>query len=332
MFLRVVKKVLFGLLLFVLFLAVLVAYLSSGRLEEEEYTELITYKTRSTASDSTLKVMTYNLGYLSGMTNNRPIRREPDFFSSNLAAAKSLLQKVDADVIGVQEVDFGSSRSFYVNQLDTLARVADYASGYRSVNWDKKYVPFPYWPPSRHFGRMLSGQAIISNYALSSGQTLVLPPNRSSPSYYRAFYLDRLLQVTEFDYLGEKVKVLNVHLEAFDLDTRLRQVEVVKGVYEEYASNFPVILMGDFNAEIPAKSMDPDAIEALLTAPWIASAVPFGKEAENGTFPSDAPERMIDYIFYNENFLRCINAHVIIEAGQISDHLPVEAKFQLATP
>ena len=301
--------------------------MSSGNLPESAYTELIEYQNPEPIQDSSLNVMTYNVGYLSGMTNNQSTKREETFFNENLAKAKSL-NKLNPDVVGFQEIDFNASRSFGINQMDSIASTGNYASGYKSINWDKTYVPFPYWPPSNHFGRMISGQAILSNCPIKKSETLVLSRNTDAPYYYRAFYLDRLLQVVEVDFLGTSVMIMNVHLEAFDKETRLRQIEQVKDAFEKYSSEYPVILMGDFNSEIPAPNQL-DAIDILMETPWIASAIPFEEEPSHRTFSSEKPVRMIDYIFYNENFLTCTAYDVLDEVGQISDHLPILASFKL---
>lgn len=321
-----------GFILFgVLFISTLLlgAYMSSGNLPDKSYTEVIDYSEPLVVSDSTLKVMTFNIGYLSGMTNNRSIHREKDVFEKHLVKAKRLIKNADASIVGLQEIDFGSSRSFEVNQLDSLALNGEYFSGYKSVNWDKKYVPFPYWPPSNHFGKMLSGQAVLSKYLIETDTTLILNPNLNAPTYYRAFYLDRLLQIIEINFLGTQVKIMNVHMEAFDRNTRLEQIEIVKREYEKYSSKQPVILMGDFNSQIPELSDKVDAIGHLMEAKWIASAIPFDQEPGGRTFPSMRPVRMIDYIFFNKNFLKCSKSKVLREAEQISDHLPVWAEFEL---
>ncbi|MFK7954157.1 MAG: endonuclease/exonuclease/phosphatase family protein [Ekhidna sp.] len=321
-----------GLLLFIalcLSIFLLAIYMSLGNLPKESYAEVIDYSESFDFSDSTLKVMTYNLGYLSGMTNNRSIQREEEFFNEHLQKAKNLMREADASIIGFQEIDFGASRSFHINQLDSLAIYGDYVSGYKSINWDKKYVPFPYWPPSNHFGEMLSGQAIISRLPLENAERIILNPNLNAPAYYRAFYLDRLLQIAEVSFLGTQVKIMSVHLEAFDKETRLKQIELVKSEFDKYASKQPVILMGDFNSKIPRESDGIDAIEVLMKSKWISSAIPFENESISRTFPSAEPVKMIDYIFYNENFITPIQAKILIEAGQISDHLPVLAEFKL---
>lgn len=325
-----IKKLLLAAALFLICLFVLAVYMSSGSFPKIDYYTIVNYNRATEKADSTFSVITYNIGYMSGMTNNQSVKREEPLFDANLIKAKELFSAINPDLVGFQEIDFGSDRSFTVNQLDSLTLAAEYSSAYRSVNWDKNYVPFPYWPPSNHFGRVLSGQAILSRFPVNSGETIVLPPDRSTPLYYQAFYIDRLLQIAEVDFSWQKVMVMNVHLEAYNRETRLEQIEIVKAKYEEYADRRPVILMGDFNSEIPGMTNGSDAIEVLMNAPHIRSAIPFDLHSENNTYSSLDPVRMIDYIFYNENFLKCDSAAVLQQAGNVSDHLPVWGKFKLA--
>lgn len=143
-------------------------------------------------SSDTLSVLTYNIGYLSGMTNNLPVDRKESLFSDNLSRSIDLLNSYDFDFIGLQEVDFGASRSFNYNQFDSLGIQLDFHQGAYAINWDKLYVPFPYYPFKNHFGRMYSGQGILSKMQLVSNDLIVLRKPISAPFYYNAFYLDRL--------------------------------------------------------------------------------------------------------------------------------------------
>ncbi|MEM9895015.1 MAG: endonuclease/exonuclease/phosphatase family protein [Bacteroidota bacterium] len=330
------KRLLAVISLLVVAIFLLLWYASSPGIDSDHYYTTVDYAIDTTQElqlrlkeQPHLVVMTYNLGYLSGMTNNRSITREESFFRKNLFKACELIQGIDPTIVGLQEVDFGAARSFYLNQLDSLSKAGQYTSAYRSINWDKNYVPFPYWPPSNHFGQMLSGQAILSKYKLHSSETVVLTPHLNAPFYYKAFYLDRLLQISILDFFDTEIAILNVHLEAFDLQTRLEQIEIVKRHYEKYASKQPVILLGDFNSGVPGNGTEQDAVEALMDASFIRSAIPFKQAAQNGTFPSDSVSRMIDYVFYNKNFLSCTEASAVHEVGAISDHLPVVARFSL---
>lgn len=295
--------------------------------------EIITYSEEVPTEDSVFSIMTYNIGYLSGMTNNLSVEMPENLFKDNMEASKQLLKSLDIDVIGFQEIDYGSKRSFEQNQLDILANYLKSHQGYRSINWNKNYVPFPYWPPKFHFGKMLSGQAILSKFPLSNTETIRLEKPKNAPFYYNAFYLDRLIQVSDVQIEGKKVKVISLHLEAFDTETREEQGEIVKKLFEKYANQMPVLLIGDFNSEPSWEPKADKTMKTILSAEGIASAITQNQYEANKkvcyTFDSGNPYQMIDFILYNPKFITPIEARVVREAGQISDHLPVMMKFAL---
>jgi endonuclease/exonuclease/phosphatase family metal-dependent hydrolase len=275
--------------------------------------------------------MTYNLGYLSGMTNNRSIDRPDSLFDNNLIRVQELMKRILPDIIGFQEIDFGGNRSHYRNQLDSIALAGKYHQAYQSINWDKNYVPFPYWPLNLHFGEMLSGQTIVSRYTIENPQTIVLEKPINAPFYYNAFYLDRLLQIVQMTIDNRTLTVMNVHLEAFDTETRELQAYIVKYYYEKYEQDGPIILMGDFNSKPPWESDADGVMKTLLSTSNIASAITKNEyqlnPEKNYTFDSDVPYQMIDYILYSPDDIQVVEARVLHEAGQISDHLPVTMKF-----
>ena len=330
------KKLAWGIPLF-LILAIVIFYFtaSSGSLSADAYHQIRQYEAQPLPPSDTLKVMTYNLGYLSGMTNNLAVPRSSDLFVDNLARSIQLLQSEQPHLIGFQEIDYDAKRSLRVQQLDELAHASGYPSAFQSVNWDKRYVPFPYWPPRYHFGKMLSGEAILAHGQLKMDQVITLPKPVNAPFYYNAFYLDRLIQVADWTIAGQQVKVMNLHLEAFDQETRLAHGKEVKRLYEQYADQGPVILMGDFNS-IPAILEGEDAMDVIMSANNIASAIPDAVYQADPdkyfTFSSGSPEVMIDYILYNPSHITPIAARVVNEAGQISDHLPVTFQFTFKEP
>lgn len=313
---------------------------SSTRMDPVDYHRVVTYASDPEAPKDTIKVMTYNIGFLSGMDNNLAVRTSAEVYADNLEQAKAFISQADADVVGFQEIDYGSHRSYYQQQLDALADAGGYAYGVQDVNWDRNYVPFPYWPPSVHYKRMLSGQAVLSKYPVGESERVVLDKPVNAPFYYNAFYLDRLVQVVHVD-IGRTVVILNVHLEAFDTETREAQAEILKGIYSKYAERFPVILMGDFNARPPFASeqaTDPEGnpMEERTTAIFfedlglqdaIAELEYMADEEANFTFSSGEPFEKLDYIFYDPDVLTPIEGRVMTEAGTISDHLPVSMTF-----
>lgn len=296
------------------------------------YAEVVSYGKPLTEPKDTFTVVSYNIGYLSGLTNNVAVERNADLFEKNLQQVIEVLQGLDADFIALQEIDLDSKRSFQVNQVEALAKALEMPVGAVNVNWDKNYVPFPYWPPTAHFGRILSGQAVLSRYPVQKNDRIVLEKVASKPFYYNALYLDRLAQVTELRVGERSVILINLHLEAFDNPTRLEQTRVVKDLAERYAQDYPVLLVGDFNSAVNRDEEGTvKTIEIIGESDVLMGAISPATYSDpaQATYPSDAPQYKLDYIFYTPTTVEMVDARVVTEAAQASDHLPVAMTFRL---
>ncbi|NBB75047.1 MAG: endonuclease, partial [Bacteroidetes bacterium] len=250
------------------------------------------------------------------------------------------------DIIGFQEIDVGAARSLYVHQLDTLAARLGYATSAMAINWDERYVPFPYSAnPAVHFGRVLSGQAVLSRYPIVRHERIALA-RTSRPFWSDAFYLDRLAQVTEIAVGRDTLVVINVHLEAFEEATRETQAREVRQIYERYADR-PVLLLGDFNSVLPAArdALPPDEraafaddetlailLDGTRLRPAVSDSAYAASMAAIGTYPTDAPSRKIDHIFYTPDRIEAISAAVPATPSAPSDHRPVVMRFVLRSP
>ncbi|MDO5606887.1 MAG: endonuclease/exonuclease/phosphatase family protein [Capnocytophaga sp.] len=277
-------------------------------------------------TDSTLTVMTYNIGYLSGMNNNLAVKTSRDFYRKNEQLAVQLIAETNPDIIGFQEIDFGSNRSYNVNQHQMIAQ-SGYPSSAIAVNWDKNYVPFPTFPVSVHFGKMLSGQSVVSKFPILENDHIVLERVADEDIFYKAFYLERIAQVVKIEHPVQDFYLINIHVEAFDAPTRRRQLAFVNQLFEEKNRELPVILIGDFNSD-PAY---PDAaITAFLDDPTMGHAAinPQTPTQADKTYPSDAPEERLDYIIYSKKDFDLIDAAILKNYGAISDHLPCWAKLK----
>ena len=284
-------------------------------------------------------IVSYNLGYLSGLTNNTTTKLDRAAFEANQQQVITALKQLEPDIVALQEVDFGSKRSFKVDQAKAIAQGLELDFGAIAVGWDKNYVPFPYWPPAAHFGKMLSGQSIISRHPIQGNSRIVLEKVADNPFYYNAFYLDRLAQVTQIQFGIQPLIVINVHLEAFDEPTRISQTQFVRSLAEDYAKTYPVILVGDFNSAlnratfIDASGIDHGeaqfSIKEMLASKKLVSAVPQSDWSKNLTFPSNRPEYKLDYIFYTPDTIEMVETQVVKAAGEASDHLPVMMRFRL---
>ncbi|MGB3464926.1 MAG: endonuclease/exonuclease/phosphatase, partial [Cyclobacteriaceae bacterium] len=155
--------VLFAIILLVT--AIFYLYASSSRYPEDSYSSFSSQK-QSVGQQDTLSVVTYNMGYLSGMSNNLPIATTRSFYKNNEDSLIYFLETIKPDIVALQEIDFDSERSYNVDQLAIIAEGTQLQNTAKAVNWDKKYVPFPYWPVSNHFGGILSGQAVASHFSI----------------------------------------------------------------------------------------------------------------------------------------------------------------------
>lgn len=320
-------KNLFKLLLWIVSIIIFTSFVfffwaSSSNYPEDDYSKLIENNyPETTSSDSVYSIITYNLGYLSGMTNNLPVPKPKKLFDKNLNHVYKELENLSADILCFQEIDYYSKRSFFVNQQEKIQKLG-YNYVFQAVNWDINYLPFPYFPIKFHFGEMYSGQSILSKYPLSEPERIVLDRVENTPFYVDAFYLDRLAQVSKVAIDGSIIILINVHFEAFDKETRSNHATYITNLYKKYKDDYPVLLVGDFNSDIEYQN---SAIKIILNLPGIRSAVSLNEK----TFPSDTPVDRLDYIFYNENFIELKNSKILKSFGQSSDHLPLLMEFIL---
>lgn len=309
---------------------------TAGSYGQQNYAAIVEYSQAPLNESEVVKpthtIVSYNIGYLSGLANNTTAETDSAFFEANLQRVIAALNAIKPDIVAFQEIDFDSKRSYHVDQAKAIAQAANLLNGAITISWDKNYVPFPSWPPTAQFGKIVSGQAILTRgaYPIQRNSRLVLEKVASNPFYYNAFYLDRLAQVSEILVGGQPLMVINVHLEAFDEPTRVKQTQFVRAIAEDYAKTYPVIVLGDFNSSLNRREESAFSINVMKGSKQFASAVPeanWGKAM--ATFPSNQPEYNLDYIWYTPSTIEVLNAEVITSAGEASDHLPLMMEFRL---
>ncbi|MDO6597606.1 endonuclease/exonuclease/phosphatase family protein [Oceanihabitans sp. 2_MG-2023] len=322
---KTLKKILVSFGILFLVSGIFFFWASASNLTENNYQKLeVNQLKQITDTDSIYSIVTYNIGYLSGMTNNLAVEKPKTLFDTNLQHVLTEFKNINPDIIAFQEIDFDASRSYHINQHDTIAKLG-YNFEAETVNWDKTYVPFPYWPPTIHFGKVISGQSVLSKYPINSQERKVLKRVTSSPFYRDAFYLERLAQVVKVTIENQEVVLINVHLEAFNTQTRASQLQEVMAIFNTYAATNPTILLGDFNSDAKDENA---VIKTLLKSKTIGNAA-FSKNNIACTYNSEKPEVRIDYIFYTKKYIAYIDGKVLNKFGSASDHLPVEMHFKL---
>lgn len=338
----ILKIVLLFIFIFVTSVVLFFFWGSSGILKNDELSgikKLPHKKSEYIPGISPIRIMTFNCGYFSGMKNNLPGVIPEDFYKKNIDNFYEIASVSGAEIICLQEIDLDSKRSHYIDQSYYLADKLSFMNHAFAVNWNKKYVPFPYWPPSANFGKMVSAQSIVSKYPILDSKRIVLK-RADNPFYYDRFYLDRLIQDVKIKLGDNILTILNIHMEAFDRKTREDQSAYVLEYYKKnYKNRGPVIILGDFNCVPPDAikktgfSDEPETnyinektIELFHKEESLSEAYPDNNRNEC-TFPSLKPDRKLDYIFFTDEYIEFIKAAVY--RTNSSDHLPVIMEFIL---
>lgn len=336
-----------GTLLFATSACAMYPYMSGSELPDDSLTYVDFYPVdQPERSDDVYRIMSYNIGYFSGMQNNKPVSVDAAIYLANQERIVDMLLAEQADILALQEIDYFGSRSHYVNQPEVLASQAGYAYNATAINWDTNYLPFPYWPPSVHYGRMKSGQTVLSRFPIDVNQRIALPKPISAPFFINALYLDRLAQVTRVRLEATDIIVVNIHLEAFDQITREIQAPLVRDIVNRYLDDYPVILIGDFNTVPPWASQQGDfedepgvdfsedtTLPTFLNherlSPAVSEEAYRADESAWFTYPGDEPTRQLDYVFYSHESIEPVDVYVVHEVGDPSDHRPLVFHFRL---
>ncbi|HWI26521.1 MAG TPA: glycosyltransferase [Stellaceae bacterium] len=292
-----------------------------------------------------VKVATWNIAYGrgNGTDDGGPWPRA--LIAEKLDAIAEVIRSADLDIVALQEVDFGSARTHDIDQARYIAEKAGLSYVSRITTWQRNFVPYPFGRVDRYFGRIWSGQCVLSKYPILSNDRQELGALRFKPYWYQLFSIDRRVQHCRILWEGELLDVLNVHLERYSARDRALQAgrlgEIVASVGPARS-----LVLGDFNApslsagQLHGFEDDPlldfrddatlDLVREqglnLLTDPGAAAKAPRSERFH--TFPAAAPTRGTDHILLGKD-LEAVDAYVLTEASAISDHLPVVAQIRV---
>lgn len=282
-----------------------------------------------------IKIVSYNIGYAWGDKNNLSVQVSKSEVENNLRIMAENLKKLNADILCLQEVDFQSARTFDINQFEYLAKALRMPYGAYAVTWNKKYLPWPYWPPQNQYGHMFSGQVILSRFPIEEQALLKFEKPSSNPFWYNWFYLERMAQKVSIQIGAQKLALWNIHLEAFDPKTRETQIQILSKEIESEKNPIKIVA-GDFNS--PSRFQEnlnaqdqkelEDKGEILKEFSKLTDLQNAEKKEIFYTMPSWKPVKKIDHLFYNPAQLK------LEETGTVSnllssDHLPVWGSFVL---
>ncbi len=219
-----------------------------------------------------IKVATFNIHHAKGLDERLSLKR----------VAKTL-QKLNAHIIGLQEVDNLIPRSYFQNQTKKLAQYLD------------MYYAFS---PNLKFCCSGYGNAVLSKFPIiKSGHTLL--PGKLE---------QRGLQYALLSLPGtESLHFYNTHL---GLSTEDRTVQIISIVRHLPDKSKPVILTGDFNTATISPELQPLAKTLCAT----------GGIDPPYTYPAGKPQHSIDSIYISHHW-RVINITAVPTTA--SDHWPL---------
>ena len=211
----------------------------------------------------------------------------------DLERIAAVIRGLDADVVTLQEVDRGAARTDGVDQTARLAEL----TGMRGIFGDfRPYDGGEY------------GMAVLTRLPVVAVHNHRLP---QAPAPISALEV----QVAA-GRDGRIVSIVGIHLVRTP-EERLAEADTLTGILE--ARTHPVVLAGDFN------SRPGDVVLQRLTRDWLV--VP--KEGDRFTFPSDVPDREIDFIMLRPGEAFEILEHRVVIEGVASDHRPLLAVLRL---
>lgn len=233
-----------------------------------------------------LRVMTYNLHFGIGMD------KKPDF-----ERIAEVIERVDPDVAGVEEVVINGSSTPGLDSLDFLG------------NRLKTHGVFAKTIPINE-GKGEYGIGLLARHAVETMEILPLPvANGAEP---RVALVVRMNVPREFYFI-----VTHFSCEAEFEDYRIQSARAITNMVRE--KNYtPAVLVGDFNSETNAPCLD--EVRKNWTVCNDANPAP--------SFPADSPNRLLDYIcFYPKDAFNIIE-HEIVDERIASDHRPALAVLE----
>ncbi len=200
-----------------------------------------------------ISILLWNIGYCDLGDN-------ADFFmsygknirSSSKARAKENLSEIikflkseNPDVIMLQEIDLNSTRSYHINQMETIGKSIPEKAKSFAYNFNVDFIPYP-MPP---IGKVRSGLATYVPYQVTDAYRQALPVPFKWP--IRLANLKRCMLVNRIPIEGSdrELVLINLHLEAFDNgEGKIAQTKKLQSVLEaEYEKGNYVIAGGDYN-------------------------------------------------------------------------------------
>ncbi len=268
----------------VLFLVIFFVWAMLKEYSPKEIEEYPTLAQSQPITNDTITIISWNIGYaglgsdmdffLDGGQSSRTSRGRT---LENLDGIISFIEKWQdsVDFVLLQEVDFGSFRTYGINEYDTIVKHFGKAFHYyKAKNFEVFYVPIPL---GNAIGQVSAGVVTMSRYAPSAARRLSYPSTGWWP--YSMFDLKRCMLSVEVPIEGrqEALYINNTHNSAYDSDGEGRAKEI--GFMALFLSDKKYsVTAGDWNSVPPDYTMSQAEKEDKYFNPASVSRSDFGAD------------------------------------------------------
>ena len=298
-------------------------------------------------------VLSYNIGFgayeddygffMDGGTESWAWSKER--LTANVDAIAAFLARQQADFYLLQEVDIDSTRSYHVDERQSICQALAGMSHVFAQNYDSPFLMYPLTQPH---GASRSGLLTFSAVSISSARRVELPIENS---VMKLLDLDRCYSVSRIPVNGSKELILyNLHLSAYTSDGTIATEQLkllLADMQAEYEAGNWCVAGGDFNKDLLGDSAQyfGEADQAYSWAQPIPDGIFDGYDItlvapvdESDPVPScrnaDSAYHEGQYVLTVDGFMVSKNVAVesagVIDTGfRWSDHNPVKMTFTL---
>lgn len=204
----------------------------------------------------TLSVVSYAMGYALGGAQADTRRPAAATVYDRLDAIVDMLAGSEADIVLLQEVDFCSRRTHFIDQLHYIAEALGWGFAARVITWECRYLPSPLWPPGRWAGPVRAGQGVLSRYPLMQNTRQRLSQSGAHPLLAPLFAPHHMVQMVDVQCGARTVRVLNTHVYAAAATTYRQQAQELVAFACQVATPH-CVLMGALPGQTEAEPILP---------------------------------------------------------------------------
>lgn len=295
-----------------------------------------------------LEIMIWNIGYgglgkeMDHFYEGGVMTRPEEILSESYlkGIGDFITQHETTGFILLQEVDFGSKRSYNRDQSGYFKKNLKNHSESIAINYKSGFIPFPLFNP---MGKVSSGLVTYAGYNPSTASRIQSAATYSYPK--KIFMMRRCILTTHFKVVnGKELVLIHIHNSAYDDADKMRSAELAmirSEALKEFNKGNYVIIGGDWNQN--PSGLDLSQLSKYKTHPFrpiesnylptdwdciFDPKLPTNRDVNEPFDLHSTSTSVLDYFFVSPN-IEAGDCKTIDLNFEYSDHNPVIMKFRL---